>query len=79
MEGNKHPSSFSQADIQKLLQSQQGKRLLQLLRSDGGSTMGQASQAAKAGDYARAIQLLQPLMNTPDSNQILKEIQKQFG
>ena len=65
--------SFSEADIQKVLGSQEGRKLLQLLRQDG-SALQQAANALKAGDSARAQEILRPLMESPSVAQLVKKI-----
>lgn len=80
MDRNKRsPSSFSQNDIEKVLHSKQGQEILNLLQADGGAAAAKAAQAAKSGDYAGALSLLQPMMNTPDSARLLKEIKEKLG
>lgn len=79
MESNKQPPSFSQADIQKVLQTKEAQQLLQLLSSGNSSAVGQAATAAKSGDYNKALSLLQPMIHTPDTAKLLKEIQKKLG
>ncbi len=66
--------SFSEADIQKVLGSQAGRALLHLLRQNGGNVLQQAADAMKAGDAARAQELLRPLMESPAAAELVKKI-----
>ena len=79
METNKQSPSFSQGDIQRVLELREAQQLLQLLSSESSFAVGQAAAAAKSGDYDKVISLLQPMVNTPDSARLLKEIQKKIG
>lgn len=79
MEANKQPPSFSHGDIRKILGAKEAQQLLQLLSSGGGCAVEQAAAAAKSGNYDKALSLLQPMINTPDSAKLLKEIQKKLG
>ena len=67
-------SSFSEADIQRVLGSAEGRSLLQLLRQNGGSSLQQAADALKAGDAARAQELLRPLMESPAAAELVKKL-----
>ncbi len=51
------------AKLQALLNSPEGAALLQQLQKLSGEALQQAAQSAKAGDYARAQAILQPMMN----------------
>jgi len=53
---------LTQAQLQTLFGSKEGKALLTLLQKNSGQTLQQAAEAAKAGDYARAQSLLQPML-----------------
>ena len=66
--------SFSEADIQRVLGSAEGRSLLQLLRQNGGSSLQQAADALKAGDAARAQELLRPLMESPAAAELVKKL-----
>ena len=79
METNKQPPSFSQADIKKVLESKEAQQLLHILSSGDKNIVDQAAAAAKSGDYKKALSLLQPMIGTPDSEKLMKEIQKKLG
>lgn len=51
------------AKLQAMLNSPEGASLLRMLQQAGGTALQQAARAAKAGDYAGAQAILQPLMN----------------
>ena len=65
---------FSEAEIRKVLGSPEGRSLLQLLRQDSGSALQKAADALKAGDAARAQELLRPLMESPAAAELVNKI-----
>lgn len=68
--------SFSQADIQKVLGSKEGKALLQLLNRDGGKLLRQAAESVKRGDMQRAQELLAPTMQSPEIASLIDQINR---
>ena len=40
----------------------------------GGSALSQAADAAKQGDHARAMELLQPVLNTEQAQALLRKL-----
>ena len=55
--------SFSPEQLRRVLGSSEGRQLLALLSSGCGERLRQAADAAKQGDHARAMELLQPVLN----------------
>lgn len=68
---NKIP--FSAEDFKRILGSQEGRKLLSLLRQDSGA-LQQAMQAYRSGDTETAKALLQPLAQTPEAAALLQKI-----
>lgn len=79
MDANRQPSQFSQSDVRRVLESKEGQQLLRQMYAEGGTALDQAAEAAKAGNYAKALSLLQPVIGTSGSAQLLKELQKKLG
>lgn len=75
----KLPASFSAEQVQAVLGSEAGKQLLSLLNRDGGKTLCQAAQALKNGDSDAAQQLLSPLMQTPQAQELIHRINEKKG
>ncbi|MBR2366402.1 MAG: hypothetical protein IKM36_06905 [Oscillospiraceae bacterium] len=66
--------SFSEADIQKVLGTPEGRSLLQLFRQDSSNTLQKAADALKAGDTNRAQELLRPMMESPAVAELIRKI-----
>lgn len=61
--------------VRQLLQSDDTKRMMELLSSQG-SVKG-AAKAAAAGDPAQLMSMMQKLMNDPEGAQLVERITKQ--
>lgn len=70
---------FRPSDQKAVFQSKEGKQLLEMLQADGGQTLARAAEALKAGDTAKAVAMLQPLMDSPASQQLIQEINRKRG
>ncbi len=69
--------SFSPEQLRRVLGSAEGRQLLALLAllaSGGGERLRQAADAAKQGDHARAMELLQPVLNTKQAQALLRKL-----
>lgn len=66
--------SFSEAQLRRVLSSPAGKQLLQLLAANGGAALRQAASAAAQGDHAQAYALLQPILQTPQAQALLRQL-----
>lgn len=78
MDANKK-SGFSEAEIKAVLQSKAGQQLMQLLKKDGGIALSRAVTAIQSGDYAKAFELMQPIMASEDAAKLVKEINQKRG
>ena len=63
-------------DFQKLMASEEGKQLLSLLSSNGGSALKSAAETLKAGDEAGAKAKMEPLVNNPEIQKLLNSLEK---
>ena len=66
--------SFSPEQLRRVLGSSEGRQLLALLSSGCGERLRQAAAAAKQGDPARAMELLQPVLNTEQAQALLRKL-----
>lgn len=66
--------SFSPEQLRRVLGSSEGRQLLALLSSGCGEHLRQAADAAKQGDHARAMELLQPVLNTEQAQALLRKL-----
>lgn len=76
MDRNASFPSFTEADIKKVLGSQEGQSLLKLLNRDGGTMLRQAAAAVKAGDIEKAKRIVQPIMESRDAAALIDKINK---
>lgn len=70
---------FDPERMKAALQTTEGQRLLRQLQADGGTALSQASEAFRTGDAARAVSMLQPMLQSKGAEQLLRELQKQLG
>lgn len=61
--------------VQQLLQSEDTKRMMDMLSRQGG--VQGAAKAAAAGDPAQLMGMMQQLMNDPEGAQLVERITKQ--
>lgn len=61
--------------VQQLLQSEDTKRMMDMLSRQGG--VQGAAKAAAAGDPARLMEMMQQLMSNPEGAQLVERITKQ--
>ena len=74
MNEQKKELSFSAAEIQAVLGSQEGKRLLELLNRDGGAALRSAAQSVRNGDMAAAKAAVAPLLQTGEAQSLMEKI-----
>ena len=67
---------FSENQIRAVLGSSEGKKLIELLQSDGGERLRQAAAAIKNGNYASAQTILEPVMQTPEAAELVSKINR---
>ena len=61
--------------VQHLLQSDDTKRMMDMLNKQGG--VQAAAKAAAAGDPSRLMEMMQQLMSTKEGSQLVERITKQ--
>jgi hypothetical protein len=61
--------------MKKLLETQEGRRLISLLSGDGKSIQA-AGQALKQGNTQQAQNIMAPLMEDPEVQRLLKSLEK---
>lgn len=63
------------AQLQALMQSRDGQRLLQLLSGgDRGASLQQAAQSAARGDTTQMVQMVRQLMQSPEGAALAERI-----
>lgn len=67
-------SAFSMEEAAKLLSTPEGRQLMQLMQQDGGKSMQAAFAAVQAGDAAKAMALLAPLLADPKAAELLSQL-----
>ncbi len=71
--------SEQQKNIQKLLSTNEGKKLLKLLTGDGGTALKNAGNALRQGNTQKAQSIVAPLMEDPEVQRLLKSLEKTMG
>lgn len=64
----------SQRELRAVLDSPETKRLLELLRADGGTALQNAAKAVRQGDAEAARRLLSPLLEDPEAEALMDRI-----
>ena len=64
----------SQRELRAVLDSPETKRLLELLRADGGTALQNAAKAVRQGDAETARRLLSPLLEDPEAEALMDRI-----
>lgn len=62
--------------MQALLATDQGKALMKLLSADGGKTLMQASEALKAGDSQKVREIMSPMLQNSQTQDLLTSLEK---
>lgn len=75
MNEDKKEFSFSAAEVRAVLGSKEGKRLIELLNSDGGAALRSAAQSVKDGNYEKAKQTVAPLLQSQEAQSLMQSIQ----
>lgn len=72
-------NSLSKKNLQKLISSPEGKRLMELLSADGGKTLQQASAALKKGNETEAQKTIAPMLKNPEVQKLMCALEKLMG
>ena len=70
----KNFEDISLQEVQKLANSPAGRRLMDLLRQGDSGQLDHAAEKFMAGNAAQAQQLLQPLLESPEIANLLKQL-----
>ena len=68
----------SQKQVQQILSSEEGQQLIQLFTASGAS-LKEAQQAVKEGNQARAKQIMAPILNRPEVQSLLKQLERSMS
>ena len=65
--------------VQRVMQSLDGQKLMQLLTSaDGGSTLSQAATAASSGNTAQMVAMLKKIIQSPEGAALMGRLGSQL-
>lgn len=62
--------------LSSLLGSEEGKKLIAMLSRDGGAAIKKAAGALSSGNGDEAKRILQPLMEQPEAQKLVTELNK---
>lgn len=69
-----HSQGFSMQDAQRLAQSEDGQRLLELLQRSDPQRLQQAMAQAASGDYDEMKKTMTALLASPEAKALLKRL-----
>ena len=72
--GGPLPFSFSQDQIRRVLETNEGRQLLAYLMRDGGNALRDAAAAMKRGDEAAAQAAIRPMLQSQTVQDLLRQI-----
>ena len=67
------------SEIIRFAQSQEGRKLLAMLKSVDGATLDKAVTAAKAGDFSGAQAALSSVLTDPKAQELMKQLGGTYG
>lgn len=62
--------------LSSVLNSEDGRKLISILSRDGGAALKKAANAISAGNSEEAKRVLEPLMNQPEAQHLVDELNK---
>ena len=65
--------------LQSLAKLPESQKLIQLLQNDGGKTLNAAIKHLQSGYTDKAMDLLSPMMQSSQSQELLRQIQNKIG
>lgn len=71
----KNSQNFSMDDAMALAKSDAGQRLARLLQQADGDALQQAANLAAAGDFRKASASLAALLDSPEAQALLKQLE----
>ena len=75
----KKSQDFSMQQAQKLAKTPEGQRLMALLQHNDSGQLQKAMDAASAGNYKEAGQVLQSLLSSPEARQLMQQLGGKHG
>ncbi len=72
-------NSSMQQDMQKLVSSPEGQKLMKLLSGDGGKTIRAAAAALQQGDERKAQETIGPMLKSPEAQKLMAALEKAMG
>lgn len=76
---NRRKPEFTQEEVNAIVQTEEARKLLQMLQKNGGSKLTQATDALRQGDLKQIAPLLKPLLDNPDAEILLQKISQKLG
>lgn len=67
-------SQFSAEQMKSMLNSAEVKQLIALMQRDGGQRLQQAAEEFRKGNTSAAQELLRPVVETKEADELLKKI-----
>ena len=62
--------------LSSVLNSEDGRKLISILSRDGGAALKKAANAISSGNSDEAKRILEPLMNQPETQHLVEELNK---
>ena len=75
----KKSQDFSIKEAQRLANTQEGKRLMQLLQQKDNGQLEKAMAQANAGNFKEAGTLLQSLLTSPEAQKLIRQLGEKHG
>lgn len=70
---------FTQETVQRVSRLPEAEQLLEVLRADGGAALDRAAAQLKNGSLQQALAQLQPMLNTPQTKALLRQLSEKLG
>ena len=71
---NKKSQDFSIEQAQRLADSAEGQKLMQLLQQQDSAQLQKAMDAAGTGNYQEAGKILSSLLSSPEARQLIRQL-----
>lgn len=75
----KNSQDFSIKEAQRLAQTPEGQRLMQLLQQKDSARLQLAAEKAAAGNYREAGAMLQSLLNSSEAKALMRQLGERHG
>lgn len=72
-------NQITPAQLLEKLNSPEGKKLLSIMKKDGGAAFMKAADAAKNGNYSEAQAALAPLLEGTQAEELSKKLMSELG